>query len=601
MSGCKESGHTIQNKVEILSLTVEENQSNSYRAGDPVYIFTTFQWKELQHQDQNVQLYYYLFDHNRQEKNETDIVAYHLGTVNVHFSGTSMVSRQDKFYIPDSIKHSGAYDIMVFDDLMQKLNKNTTMEPSSGETSQIKNTININKSEADLRIRKIQIEENDVSVETNDSINGNREAQIHGSITLHTVQANKLAIIKVQILIDNNWKDLLLWDSEALQYKKENQILLNEKEIDYYFPLLIKFPKDAISALQQEHQTSNESSEKHWIRLRIEEKNQDGESYTIEEREGETSLSKELAIHLYTTSSPKLKNIVGISADFNSGSNLMIGKKKYFASGLKLKGHAGFDLFPIPAFNVSADIDLPLYIGGAYNDFLEYQIRYSKNLTAVEESISLNNGGETKIYMLENLVYKENNFGRELNWEKEDSPKFDQKFATGDFMVGPIPITVTFGARGYFYYYFMIRFSDHLLGRTNIHPYLAAYLRGGVGIPDASVGVETDLVILEDRFSTSANINPTVIQGKVVNNKIELDIIGVDIALNAHNNVEIISGKVGLYCDYLEPKWCKKGVFTYPCGKKEGESYLWFYHYPHALYHFNDTLLDFNRSYMMKK
>ncbi len=614
VAGCGSSGNSVkkENALTIDSISIEGNGSALFHPGDNVTVQTVVV-RNGDDGDGQVQIDYYLFDRHEVEENtsagENPVEGvYHLGSIRLRpeeIDGAKTLLQE--WVLPPEIARSGEYFITAVVDPMRWVpyNKSNPDKPKGIPEAKAFLEISVNPDADAVHFMAVEFGEREAWIDTNATTAIYRDPPFYASVHLRTDRPDRRVTFRAQMQVDGVWEDLEIWDSRTMQFAAEVSYEPDIVGMEYLFPLFINVSgNELFEKLKEEALYAHEDEARHSLRILADvggiAKNGSAET------KSQTVYHTDVGIHLYDGGHPMPTTIVGVGADLKGGHIPILGKKKYFAVGFEPKGHAGFDLVPMPGFNVSASVEIPLYIGGAYNRLVKYTLRYSKNITALADEISTNNGGQTKVYFLENLVYKEDDFGRQLDWSNEDNLTFDHTFANADFIVGPVPVTVGFGGRGVFRYQYYVRFTDRLEGNLMLHPYAAAFVRGGVGVPDASVGVEADLVIFDDTFKAPAVVEPTIISGNVVDGKVELDEIGVGIDFKAHNSVEVLTGKVGLYCDYKTVKWCTKsccGVTSppYPCGTKEGESHLWFYHYPHALFKDKRYLVDFNKSYMMNK
>jgi hypothetical protein len=154
--------------------------------------------------------------------------------------------------------------------------------------------------------------------------------------------------------------------------------------------------------------------------------------------------------------------------------------------------------------------------------------------------------------------------------------EFDQGYRSM-FMVGPIPVTVTAGARtkvGVGYEYGI--YSTQLKG--TIYPYASAsaYASGAAGIPKVlAVGAEADLTLIDAKLPISGFAG------------VKFDEVGypyLKLGIDANANYEALKGRIYAYAEYLVPRaalppWKKKkstfDIFTWDGIRKSHRIMNW--------------------------
>jgi hypothetical protein len=102
------------------------------------------------------------------------------------------------------------------------------------------------------------------------------------------------------------------------------------------------------------------------------------------------------------------------------------------------------------------------------------------------------------------------------------------------------------------------------------HVDFGAFGRGGIDLALVSAGVQAILTLIDNTFALESNAGFALVTS---GNKNPHIYYGIELK----NDLDVISGKFGLYAKTVGVKWCKKWGIPYPCGKKETKYDLWLY------------------------
>jgi hypothetical protein len=99
------------------------------------------------------------------------------------------------------------------------------------------------------------------------------------------------------------------------------------------------------------------------------------------------------------------------------------------------------------------------------------------------------------------------------------------------------------------------------------------FANGGVDILFVSAGITVDINLIDNVLSLDTSASLALLEDGVVDPQIEY-------SFELTDEIDIISGRFGLFADVRGVKWCKKWGIPYPCGKKTNRYYLWLYQTP---------------------
>ncbi len=159
-------------------------------------------------------------------------------------------------------------------------------------------------------------------------------------------------------------------------------------------------------------------------------------------------------------------------------------------------------------------------------------------------------------YVFGKAVYQNNLSGKDLAWDYNYSAGSVEKAVSQTFMIGPVPVQVSAGARGAVGINFVTR-QTGLYANAHVLPYLdtVAFASGAINVVIAKAGVE---VVLNPLFRDTLDlygleaIVATVIQD-TQGNKAYSFVSSSHVALL--NKVEALSGQFNLFLAVLRPKF----------------------------------------------
>ncbi|PCK32240.1 hypothetical protein [Pseudoalteromonas piscicida] len=182
-----------------------------------------------------------------------------------------------------------------------------------------------------------------------------------------------------------------------------------------------------------------------------------------------------------------------------------------------------------------------------------------------------NTGYASEMVIFNNVVFEDESYVNkyEKSWEK--SWEEEKVLAQARFTIGPIPMNVEAGVDGNLGFGLTVGYNAELYAEGELFTVgFGAFGRGGINIGLASAGVQAILTLIDNVFSLESNAGFALASNDNSRPHIYY-------ALDLKNDLDVISGKFGLYAETIGVKWCKKWGIPYPCGKKTNRYDLWLY------------------------
>lgn len=241
------------------------------------------------------------------------------------------------------------------------------------------------------------------------------------------------------------------------------------------------------------------------------------------------------------------------------------GKKSKFSVGVDLNGQ----LFIVPAGDIGGRVTgegtVEAYFFNAQNTL--FSISYDGSAY-----VSGNNTGyASEMIIFNNVVFEDEKYVAkyEKSWEKKWEE--EKVLAKARFTIGPVPMSVEAGVNGSLGFELTVGYNAELYAEGDLfHVDFGAFGRGGIDLALVSAGVQAILTLIDNTFALESNAGFALVSS---GNKNPHIYYGIELK----NDLDVISGKFGLYAETVGVKWCKKWGIPYPCGKKKTKYDLWLY------------------------
>lgn len=187
----------------------------------------------------------------------------------------------------------------------------------------------------------------------------------------------------------------------------------------------------------------------------------------------------------------------------------------------------------------------------------------------------LNTGYDSEMIIFNATVFEDSYWNAQFEKTFEKSWEEERILAQARFSVGPIPITIKAGIDGGVGFELTIGYAlSELYANGDIFSTnFGGFATGGVDLLLVEAGVVIDINILDNVLALETSAELALLDEGSVDPR-------VDYSFELTDDLDVISGRFGLYAEVTSVKWCKKWGVPYPCGSKETTYYLWFYQTP---------------------
>lgn len=380
--------------------------------------------------------------------------------------------------------------------------------------------------------------------------------------------------IKAEVMVGGNWVETHFWDSQNNVYTDtlvhEFDAQLHNEHIGFDIALTPQI----VQQLYTDYDTQTESLLE--LRFTINSAQAKAETrsdnneittsiplYFFEQTEAAQARTLKLEHknkNLITPASVGLGNI-NLSREFDKS----YGDKSKFSVGVDLQGQ----LFIVPIGDIGGRITgegtVEAYFFKAKNTL--FSISYNGSAYVSGQ----NTGYESEMIIFNNVVFEDEKFTAkyEKSWEKKWEE--EKVLARATFTVGPIPIKVEAGVDGNLGFELKVGYNAELYAEGDLfHVDFGAFGRGGVDLLAASAGVQAEFTLIDNTFAMESNAGFALLTDD--NTKPHI-YYGIELK----NDLDVISGKFGLYAETIGIKFCKAWGVPYPCGKKTNHYDLWLY------------------------
>ncbi|NVK23502.1 MAG: hypothetical protein HWE10_01115 [Gammaproteobacteria bacterium] len=243
------------------------------------------------------------------------------------------------------------------------------------------------------------------------------------------------------------------------------------------------------------------------------------------------------------------------------------GDASKFKVGLDLGGEMKVDLLD-KAASLEAGGSLDMWIFNAHN------VIFSANFDGQAYVAGVNTGYDAEMVIFNATVYENSRWVAQFEKTFEKSWEEERTLVRARFSIGPVPLTVRAGVDGNVGFELTIGYAlSELYAEGDLFNVgFGGFANGGIDLALVEAGVTIDLNIVENVLSLESSA--------------ELDLLNSDVnprinyAFALTDDIDVISGKAGLYAKVTSIKWKKKWGIPYPAGKKTKTYYLWFYQTP---------------------
>jgi hypothetical protein len=292
------------------------------------------------------------------------------------------------------------------------------------------------------------------------------------------------------------------------------------------------------------------------------------EDSTTSIEQNNTNNSQEITVPLYFFNpSRRILSARAVSSitKFEKSYSKSYGDKGKFAVGIDLYGKAQLDLLDIGGV-IDASGEVDVWIFNAKNEL------FSISYFASAYIDGLNTGYSSEMVIFNSKVFEAEEFVAQFEKSWSKSWEEEKTLVEARFSIGPIPMSVSAGVSGELGFELKVGYAAELYAKGDLFTTkFTAFAEGGIDLIIASGGVIAELTLIDNTFSLDSSVDLSLASNAT-------PVIGYGIDLT--DDLDVISGKFGLFAEVSGIKWCKKWGIPYPCGTKHTTYYLWLYQTP---------------------
>ena len=568
---------------EVANLTISQimaNNLSTYQKGDILRVDYQLEVTQLEQPDVVVDFYLVHGD----SEDESEITETHFLHTTTHMAAENGLS-VDSFSVEiPAVAHSGSYWILAIVDP-----ENTVAEEN--EQDNHPNIENEQHVDGDFPAISIQIdsppehefefvrsyvdsgivildspEVHEGTGEHYSDIIGHIDAIYHGD---HIAQA----ALTAEIEISGNYQPVTLWDATSSQYL-DNQIIEFAYDGDeHFFGFDLGLSEQQLADLYATYDASAASNLLN-IKFTLTDTTEEADESDL----SNNSIVLSVPLYFFERQTEEEDDTPGLAAkDFEfTGNKLKLdgtynksyGDASKFKVGVDLGGELQVDLLD-KAASLEAGGSVDMWIFSAHNTIFGASFDGQAYLAGV------NTGYDSEMIIFNTTVYEDSKWVAQFEKSFEKSWEEERTLAKAKFTVGPIPMTVEAGINGSVGFELVIGYAlSELYANGDIFSAnFGGFAEGGIDAVVASAGVTVELTIIDNVLAMESSAELGLLEDGQVNPR-------VDYSFALTDDIDVISGRFGLYAKVSGIKWCKQWGIPYPCGTKTTTYYLWFYQTP---------------------
>ncbi len=573
LSGCGAGGGDGVNYNANVNITrIDVEQDSTYQPGDSLTVSYDIYIVGITGTSVTIDFYMLHADSLGYTETDEDVEhAYFMGSVTADSGSRDSQSLNADLVVPSDVAQGGEYWVVAYvdpNDEIDETNENDN-HPNLDNKDYPRDTILVElHSDHDFIIAGATITDNvvildipetggDAGLTINQShIIGHIDAVYHGS-------AIGLATLQGDVMIGGDWQSVKLWNTESKQYVNQLPIVFAYNGDEHYFGIDILLSNAQVDALLAAYDSASENE----LTLRF-----SLEDSTTSIEQNNTNNSQEITVPLYFfNSSRSILSARAVSSitKFEKSYSKSYGDKGKFAVGIDLYGKAQLDLLDIGGV-IDASGEVDVWIFNAKNDL------FSIKFHASAYADGLNTGYSTEIVIFNAKAFEEERFVAKFEKSFEKSWEEEKTLVEARFAIGPVPMSVSAGVSGELGFDLSVGYAVELYAKGDaslglFHTNFKAFAEGGIDLLIASGGVIAELTLINNIFRLDSSVDLSLASDAT-------PVIGYGIDLT--DDLDVISGKFGLFAEVSGIKWCKKWGIPYPCGTKHTTYYLWLYQTP---------------------
>ncbi|MFC3031626.1 hypothetical protein ACFOEE_03690 [Pseudoalteromonas fenneropenaei] len=380
--------------------------------------------------------------------------------------------------------------------------------------------------------------------------------------------------VTAEAQVNSNWHPLHFWSKDHSRFVDAFSYQFNAENHEQHIAFDIAFSDELTALLYQEYQTLNQLGAPLAVRFRIAQSD-----LSSDHNPANDELLASIPLYFFNdtaerTSAGKIANIK-LSQSFAKS----YGDQSKFSVGVDLSGQLLIVPDSDPGARITAEGSVDAYFFNAKNTLFGISYDGSAYVSGT------NTGYSSEMTIFNNVVFEDESYTTkyEKSWTK--SWEEEKVLAKATFSVGPIPMSVQAGVDGSLGFELTVGYNAELYAGGDLFSVdFGAFGRGGVDLAIASAGVQADFNLIDNVFNMDSSAGFALVSNDNPTPHIYY-------ALALTDDIDVISGKFGLYAETSGIKWCSKWGIPYPCGTKTTRYDLWLYQTP-SVYQKSWTLLD---------
>lgn len=396
------------------------------------------------------------------------------------------------------------------------------------------------------------------------------------------------AALTAEVQINGVYQSVQLWDAVNTSYVSSQDISFNYNGDEHFFGFDIALTNDQLADLYAQYDASAVSNEIHF-RLTLSDTTDHGpevdqdnnqielsaplfffeqtEPESVDERPARVARSLVPSENNLTTRAVDVEstgNRLSVDGSFNAG----YGDSSKFRVAVDLQGELTADLLERAA---------ALEAGGAVNMWIFNAQNTIFSITYDGQAYlsGINTGYSSEMVIFNTTVFEDEYYNAQFAISLAKSWEEERVLASARFFVGPIPIRISAGITGGVGFELNLGYAlseltaDGDVFSTNF----GGFATGSVDVLIAEAGVTAELNVIDNVLALDSSASLALLDDGVVDPRVEY-------AFELTDDIDVISGRFGLFARVRGIKWCKFLGVPYPCGGKTTEYYLWLYQTP---------------------
>lgn len=366
------------------------------------------------------------------------------------------------------------------------------------------------------------------------------------------------ATISADINVNGAWQPLHFWSVNTLSYQDSIQHTFNTDLHEQHVGFDLAFEDSLIQQLYSNYNSLSGTDLQ--IRFTISDPNDEGDHNSEN-----NVVIQSIPLYFFEghTAQGRSANIK-LAQSFDKS----YGDKSKFSVGVDLSGQLLIVPVGDPGARITAEGNVEAYFFNAKNVLFNISYDGSAYVSGT------NTGYSSSMVIFNNTVFEDESYTTKFEKAWTKSWEEEKVLAKAKFTIGPVPMSVEAGVEGGLGFELVVGYNAELYANGDLFSVnFGAFGRGGVDLAVASAGVQAQFNLIDNVF----NLDSTAGFSLISNDNTKPHIY---YALELTDEIDVISGKFGLYAETKGIKWCKKLGIPYPCGINTTRYDLWLYQTP---------------------